>query len=203
MFVGQIWGGRPGQLHIRGAAALWLATCLSLAGATQGDAGTMALPGQFAVNQTGAATYAIPLALPPGTAGVVPPLSLEYSSQGTNGLLGVGWTLGGLPAIGRCPRTTAQDAAIGGVNFDANDRFCMDGQRLSGLGGSYGADGTEYRTEVDSYSKIISHGTAGTGPAWFEVHTKSGQVLEFGNSASSRILAQGTSSADLGLEQAL
>jgi len=176
-----------------GAAALVLVAISLLAGLSSGLAGTMSLSGQFAVNQTGAATYTIPIAVPPGTAGVVPPLSLEYSSQGTNGLLGMGWTLGGLPSISRCPRTMVQDGAIGGVNFDGNDRFCMEGQRLSGLGGSYGADGTQYRTEVDSYSKLISHGVAGTGPAWFEVHTKSGQVLEFGNSASSQILAQGKS----------
>ena len=53
----------------------------------------MSLPGQFAVNQAGAATYSIPIAVPPGTAGVMPSLSLDYSSQGSNGLLGIGWTL--------------------------------------------------------------------------------------------------------------
>ncbi len=39
-------------------------------------AGSMALPGTFAVNSMGAATYTIPIAVPPGTAGVVPSLSL-------------------------------------------------------------------------------------------------------------------------------
>src|SRR5512141_479460 len=70
---------------------------------------TMSLPGQFSVGPTGAASYKIPIALPPGTAGTAPSLSLDYSSQGSNGLLGVGWSLGGLPSIGRCPRTMAQD----------------------------------------------------------------------------------------------
>lgn len=87
----------------------------------------MSLPYQLEVNQTGAATYAIPVALPPGTASVVPNLSVFYSSQGRNGLLGVGWTLSGLSSIGRCSRTVAQDGVLGGVNFDANDRFCVDG----------------------------------------------------------------------------
>ncbi len=154
------------------------------------------LPGQFAVGATGAATYSIPIAVPPGTAGMVPVLSLDYSSQGGNGVLGVGWSLGGLPALGRCAQTVAQDGIHGGINYDGNDRFCLDGQRLVAInGGTYGADGTEYRLEVEAFSRIISHGTAGTGPAWFEVHTKSGQVMEFGNTADLQILAQGQTTA--------
>jgi hypothetical protein len=155
----------------------------------------MSLPGSFGVSPSGAATYSVPISLPPGTAGMSPALSLEYSSQGPNGILGLGWSLAGLPSIGRCPRTLVQDNAMGGINFDANDRFCLDGQRLTAISGAYGADGTQYRTEIESYSKVISRGTAGTGPEWFEVRTKSGQTLEFGNSADSRILAQGKTTA--------
>jgi hypothetical protein len=155
----------------------------------------MALSGQFAVSPTGAATYSIPISVPPGTAGMVPSLSLSYSSQIGNGLVGLGWGLGGLSSISRCPQTIAQDGAAGSVNFDANDRYCMDGQRLIAISGAYGADGAQYRTEVDTFSKIISHGSAGNGPAWFEVHTKSGRTLEYGHTADSQILAQGKTTA--------
>ena len=151
----------------------------------------MTLPGQFAVGPTGAATYSVPIAVPPGTAGMAPSLSLDYSSQSGNGLLGMGWTLSGLPSIVRCPQTMAQDGTVGGINYNSNDRFCLEGQRLVAISGTYGADGAEYRTEIDSYSRILSHGTAGSGPAWFEVRTKSGQVMEFGHTADSQILAQG------------
>ena len=44
----------------------------------------------------------------------------------------------------------------GSVNYDANDRFCMDGQRLIVTSGTYGADGSEYRTEIES-SRASSH----------------------------------------------
>ena len=120
---------------------------------------------------------------------MVPGLTLSYSSQGGGGIVGIGFSLAGLPSITRCPQTIAQDNVHGSVNYSSSDRFCLQGSRLILVSaGSYGADGTEYRTEVETFSKIIAHGTAGAGPAWFEVHTKAGQIMEFGNSTDSRII---------------
>jgi uncharacterized repeat protein (TIGR01451 family) len=178
-------------------AAWGVSAALFAAGGTA-RAELMAIPGKFAVNAAGAATYTIPIAAPPGIAGMTPSLTLEYNSQAANGILGMGWSLGGLPSIGRCAATIAQDGARGAITYNAitpTDRFCLDGQRLVAISGSYGNEGTEYRTEIDSFSRIISHGSAGTGPAWFEVHTKSGHIMEFGNSPDSRIIAQGTQTA--------
>ena len=150
-----------------------------------------ATPGSHQVSPSGAFTYTIPIAVPPGTAGIEPKLSLSYNSQGGNGLLGMGWSLAGLSVIHRCPKTMIQDGVIGGVNYNANDRYCLDGQRLVAISGTYGADATEYRTESESYSRIVSYGSQGSGPAWWKVWTKSGQILEYGNTADSRIEAQG------------
>lgn len=47
------------------------------------------LEGNLQVTATGSASYSIPIALPPGTAGVAPQLSIAYSSQQDNGLLGM------------------------------------------------------------------------------------------------------------------
>jgi len=154
----------------------------------------MAIQGQFDVDSSGAASYSIPIAVPPGTAKMVPSLSLSYSSGGGDGIVGYGWSLGGLSTITRCPRTYAQDSVHGGVNFDGNDRFCLNGHRLMAISGSYGADGTQYRTELDEFSKVISYGAAGTGPAYFKVWMKSGQIVEFGHSTDSAIQAVGKSS---------
>jgi hypothetical protein len=151
-------------------------------------------PGSFRVTEGGAGEYRIPIRVPPGIAGMEPRLALAYNSQVGNGLAGVGWNLEGLSAVTRCARTMAQDGVRGGVNYDANDRYCLDGQRLIAVSGSYGADGTEYRTERESFSKVASYGTAGNGPAWFKVWTKAGQILEYGNTADSRLEAQGKSS---------
>jgi hypothetical protein len=159
-----------------------------LLAATPIAAQVMALPGKFGVNATGAATYNIPIVVPPGTAGMKPSLSLSYNSQSGNGLLGVGWALEGLASIVRCPRTMAQDGVIGSVNNDSNDRFCLDGQRLVAISGVYGADGTEYRTEIESFARVIQH-TRPDGEPWFEVHTKTGQIMWFGQWGDSTILS--------------
>jgi hypothetical protein len=148
-------------------------------------------PGQFDVGPSGAASYTVPIAVPPGTGGMAPSLALAYNSQGGNGLLGMGWNLSGLSAITRCPQTLVQDGIKAGINYDANDKYCLDGQRLVAISGGYGANATEYRTEGESYSRIISYGGNGYGPQWFEVWTKSGQIIEFGNTADSAIEAQG------------
>src|SRR4030095_14791299 len=149
-------------------------------------------PGSFRVTESGAAEYRIPIHVPPGIASMEPKLALFYNSQAGNGLLGVGWNLEGLSEITRCPRTMAQDGVRGGVNYDWNDRYCLDGQRLILVSGSsYGVDAAEYRTERESFSKVVSYGVAGNGPAWFKVWTKEGQILEYGNTADSRIEAQG------------
>jgi RHS repeat-associated protein len=150
--------------------------------------------GQFQVGESGAATYTIPITTLPGTAGLEPQLAFSYNSQGNNSLLGVGWSLSGLSVISRCPATLAQDEIIDSVDFDGNDRFCLDGERLMAIGGVYGANATEYRTEQDTFRRVISHGQAGVGPESFTAQTKAGLIFEYGGTADSRIEAQGKTS---------
>src|SRR5713226_7857691 len=155
-----------------------------------------ATPGSFAVNQNGGATYTIPITVPPGTAGMAPKLALTYDKQVQNDLLGVGWSVSGLSLIQRCGRTIALDGLKGGVNYDTNDRFCIDGQRLIAINnGVYGANGTEYRTEKEIFSRIISYRDdttfTGNGPQYFRVTSKSGMVTEYGVTLDSRIEAKG------------
>jgi len=147
------------------------------------------LPVQFTVDSCGAATFSLPISVPPGTAGMQPSLAIAYSSHGGNGLLGMGGSLSGLSVITRAAKTIAQDEATGGVNFDSDDRFALDGQRLVAVNGNYGANGTEYRTEMDSFDRIISFGQSGHGPAYFRVWTKSGQIFEYGGTADSRLVS--------------
>jgi hypothetical protein len=133
---------------------------------------------QFSVQPNGAVSYRIPLVIPPDN----PPLHLElgYSGRGS-GSMGLGWGLRGLSAVTRCPRTIAQDGVRGAVRFDDNDRYCLDGQRLILVSGTYGQDGAEYRTELEIFTKVVSHGRKGSGPQWFQAWTKAGQIMEYGN----------------------
>src|SRR5882757_10331934 len=160
------------------AASLMLAATILAEHSTSSYSQGMAVPGTFSVGAFGSAIYSVPIVAPPGTAGITPSLTLRYNSQQADGLVGMGWGLDGLAQVARCAQTIAQDGQRVAIRFDANDRFCLNGQRLVAYNGMYGADGTEYRTEIEEYSRVLSHGSAGAGPAWFEVHTKSGQILE-------------------------
>ena len=143
--------------------------------------------GSFSVSKSGEATYSLPIHVPPGIAGIQPSLSLNYSNQISNGFVGIGWVLSGLSSISRCPTTLEQDGFIDGVDFDSNDRFCLDGQRLVPADGdysNYGAPGKEYRTEINIFSRIISYGAAGSGPAYWIVETRDGNTIEYGHYGS-------------------
>src|SRR5262245_20892584 len=52
--------------------------------------------GSFAVDDAGAATYALALLTPPGRADIEPRIGLHYSSHAGNGPLGIGWSLSGV-----------------------------------------------------------------------------------------------------------
>ena len=151
-----------------------------------------ATAGAFRVDESGSATFTVPILTAPGSGGVAPQISLNYSSQGGNGPLGVGGSLGGMSAITRCGQTLEQDGPgrVQGISLTATDRFCLDGQRLVAVSGAYGANGTQYRTEIDVIAKVVSSGTAGAGPAYFTVWRKDGSVSEYGNTADSRIEAR-------------
>ncbi|RDB07849.1 LamG-like jellyroll fold domain-containing protein [Runella aurantiaca] len=146
------------------------------------------------VGESGDARAGISINVPKGTS-IQPTLQLVYNSQGGNGLQGLGWSLDGVfQSITRLSATIAQDGFADPVDFDETDRFALNGERLMVINGVYGADGAEYRTEQNSFSKIISYGTTGKGPEKFKVWTKDGLILEFAYTADSRIETSGSSS---------
>lgn len=159
------------------------------------------LPGKLVATPNGTAAYTIPLMLPPGTAGMVPSLSLVYDSAGTNGSAGLGWNLAGMSSIERCGRTLDPDGATGSVRFDSNiggnsseltDRLCIDGRRLILVNGddshtAYWATGAEYRTEPESFTRVttVMNGNERT----FKVETRDGRTAYYGDTTDSYIQA--------------
>lgn len=140
------------------------------------------------VSSSGAATYSIPISVPPGTNGTAPAISINYQSASGNGPLGSGWNIAGLSAISRSGQTMYHHGQVSAVDLSNKDRFVWDGQMLIGLNGVYGANGTTYGTESEEFSRLTSNGISGTGPTWFKVLTKDGVEMEFGNTADSRMM---------------
>ena len=146
--------------------------------------------GSFGVSPMGAATYTIPIWVPPGPRGVQPTLALTYNSQSGNGVVGDGWSLSGAAlSIERCRQPKAVGPYFGKIDLTAADRFCINGNRLRTTGGSvYGAAGSTYQTEIADFSTITALWTAGTGPQSFKIYSKDGLIYEFGNTSDSRVL---------------
>lgn len=152
--------------------------------------------GSFGVTSNGSASYSIGIAVPPGIAGIQPQIGINYDSGAGNGLLGVGWFLSGFSEIERCGKTLEQDSSNDGVLLIADDRYCLDGNKLRLTGGAYGAAESTYQTEVETFAKITAKGAIGsTGPSYFIVETKDGLHMEYGSSTDSKIEAVNTTAA--------
>ncbi|WP_190285576.1 toxin glutamine deamidase domain-containing protein [Montanilutibacter psychrotolerans] len=142
------------------------------------------LAGEAAVNG-GAASYSVPIALPPGRRGMQPELSLNYSSRSGNGIAGMGWSLSATSAVSRCPSTLEQDGIVRPVELDALDKLCLDGARLVATSGTYGQIGATYATEIESFSRVTQLGGAlSSAAAYFKVETKSGDIVFYGGNSS-------------------
>src|SRR5690242_8461053 len=155
------------------------------------SAGTMR--GGFSVSSTGEAIYTLPLVIPPGRAGMQPSLALTYdSATGDGGAVGKGFSISGLSAVTRCAHTAADNGFLRGVRFDAEDALCLDGKRLVKFKSSPGVD--EFRTVPDTFRRVLAYypspgGAVALGPEHFEVHTKAGLTLLYGDSPDSRAMA--------------
>lgn len=146
------------------------------------------LPGTAGV-QAGAATYHLPISVPPGVAGMVPEVALHHDGGSANGIAGVGWTLSAGSSIHRCSPTIAQDGYFDSVRLGPADRLCLDGRRLlvqqagAGTPGSAGFDAAywsataEYRPESDPATRIVRSGSG------FRVQTRDGRVHDYGDTA--------------------
>lgn len=133
---------------------------------------TMSLAWDLKMNTDGAAALSIKLDVPPGTQGIDPGLTLMYGSRDGEYVMGPGWTIRGLPSVEHCNR--------------ARQFFCMSGKHLVAIKGAYGAEGTEYRNQVEIFTRMITHGAVNGEPEWFEMRYKDGSRQEYGRTPDSR-----------------
>jgi RHS repeat-associated protein len=178
------------QLVARWILPFLLWPCLAVA-----STGQMTLPGAGGVDAAGQFDYSIPIQVPPGTAGMAPNLSLIYSTRDADGFEGYGWALNGLDVITHCPATQSIDGSRGAVNYNTNDKFCLNGSHLMlQTGSTYGADGSTYYAYITGFAKIIFHNPTGA-PSWFEMHLPSGIEEDLGNTSDSQLGISGGSTA--------
>jgi len=137
------------------------------------------LSGNFNVSPTGAATYSVPIECLPGINGMQPNISLEYNSQGGNGIVGMCWNIGGLSMISRTGKNYYYDNEKSGIIWDKTSPLVLDGQRLVKIQ-EWGTDSIEYRIE-SGLDRIVAYEIGGWGPLYFKVYTKSGNVIQYGD----------------------
>ncbi|WP_164517471.1 RHS repeat-associated core domain-containing protein [Pseudoalteromonas rubra] len=145
--------------------------------------------GHFRVDESGQSTYTIPVSLPTGPGGIKPSVAISYSSGSGPGNAGYGWYVSAGSSITRCSKNIATDGEQSAVRLSRNDGYCLDGQRLLLVSGTYGAANSTYRTELASFSKITAVGkdSINTGPSSFIVETKDGDVKYYGLSSDSNV----------------
>ncbi|MGH9023057.1 MAG: SpvB/TcaC N-terminal domain-containing protein, partial [Acidimicrobiia bacterium] len=123
---------------------------------------------------SGAASYAYPFELPPGTGGLTPALALVYSSSAGHGESGYGWGLN----LGAIERSNQQ----GVPTYTASDTFALDGELL--------VQGPDWNGTTPRYFKRIHDGTRilylESQDIW-EVTDGSGITYRYGSRPESRL----------------
>ncbi len=128
---------------------------------------------------TGAATYSVPIVVPPGRAKIAPNLALTYNSYVGNGWLGVGWTLD----LGSIQRSLKN-----GVHYTADDFVAVTNGKSTELAArpdwGSGHFGAKIESDFTKFEKIAD--TQGTGFG-FVATAADGTKYYFGRNASSRL----------------
>ncbi len=121
-----------------------------------------------------------------------PSVSLKYSSNGGNGLLGRGGTLSAGSSIARCADIYALDGTAESVSDNSQDKLCIDGARLilDGSDGSYGDSGSIYYPETNPSIRVVQSGALSSASFTFE--SSSGIKKYFGDTENSKVRRGGS-----------
>ncbi|NVO09211.1 MAG: VCBS repeat-containing protein [Bacteroidales bacterium] len=142
--------------------------------------------GSIDVSPSGAATYQLPIQVSPGSHGMQPNLSIVYSSQGGNGLLGWGWNLGGISTISRVNKSNYYDGVSDIYNLNNTDALVLDGIRLINTSTDPQNPANTYYPANNPYTRVVLTSN------YFTVTTQDGMVMEYGKEDNSKGSLYGT-----------
>ncbi|MFL9543086.1 SpvB/TcaC N-terminal domain-containing protein, partial [Acinetobacter baumannii] len=125
---------------------------------------SLSLNGESNVDSLGVLSHSIPIIMPPSINGFIPQLSIGYNGQTSNGILGVGWSILGIPSVTRCnelkngkiftPATSTIAEKSQSIPFSSSC-FALNGQKLIKISPDSAEIGkTEFRLESDDFSKV-------------------------------------------------
>ncbi len=135
--------------------------------------------GSIDISPTGAATYQLPIQVSPGSHGMQPNLSIVYSSQSGNGLLGWGWNLAGISSISRASKNSYYDGRFEAIALSDSDKFVLDGVRL------IKRNLTNIFNPVNNPYINVTYNNVS-----FTVMTQDGTIIEYGNTPDSRVFTK-------------
>jgi RHS repeat-associated protein len=135
--------------------------------------------GKLEISDGGQAAFTLPIAMPPSIKDVGPTINLTYNHSSVGGIVGQGWNIGQISTITRISTRQDIDGFRDGMDYDANDKLALDGQRLLLKQGTYWGSGSEYETEVQSNTKIQLMGTGAN--IYFIVTNPDGSQAWYGN----------------------
>lgn len=138
--------------------------------------------GKLEISNTGQASYTLPIAMPPSINNVGPVINLVYVSGQNSGIVGQGWNINTISSITRMSTRNDIEGYRDGVDFDADDKLSIDGQRLLLKTGTYWSDGSTYETEVQSNIKIELKGVG--SDIFFIVTATDGSITWYGQTFS-------------------
>ena len=137
------------------------------------------LPMTTDVNDNGAAVITIPIDCPPGAGGLKPDLSFVYNSQAGDGIMGPGWSIGGMSKISRVPYKYYYSNYSNAVNFTNQDDYSLDGIRLiKGTNGKY-------------YPEVFDNSVITFANNSFTVSKPNGFIYTYGGTNDSKHYPQG------------
>lgn len=147
------------------------------------------LPYTFNASPIGAATVSIPIYAPKGTGLATPQLTLSYNSQTGNGIMGTGFSIGGLSCISRGPRDIWHDGTAHGVDLSNDDALYLDGKRLVLRNGTAMTPGATYSPEDSPFTTITF--VSDNGITGFTLRTEDGHTMTFGGNENSTFRVPG------------